>query len=255
MKTSQGVKTMSTTIVPAGYEKHVSAAVAHYWKTLGTQGQKQSGGGKDRGARSAVTGGKQMDKFCDLVKWVLTHNGMANSSIYLRSSLELPGYFRPTKKWDMLVVRDHHLIAAIEFKSHAGPSFSNNFNNRIEEALGSAKDLWTAYREDAFGKKVSRPWLGWVMFLEDCDCSTRSISVKEPHFKVFPEFKNTSYAKRYELLLRKLIQERLYDKGALLLSNRTDGPGGTFREPASDLGMKQLLASLGGHVRAYLECR
>ena len=43
--------------------------------------------------------------------------------------LTLPGYFRPTKLWDLLVTYKGQLIAAIELKSHVGPSFGNNFNN------------------------------------------------------------------------------------------------------------------------------
>jgi hypothetical protein len=46
----------------------------------------------------------------------------------------LPGYFRPTKLWDVLVIHDKRLLAAIELKSQVGPSFGNNFNNRTEEA-------------------------------------------------------------------------------------------------------------------------
>jgi hypothetical protein len=45
----------------------------------------------------------------------------------------------------------------MEFKSQIGPSFGNNFNNRTEEALGSATDIWAAYREGAF-KPSSRPF-------------------------------------------------------------------------------------------------
>jgi hypothetical protein len=29
-------------------------------------------------------------------------------------------------------------LASIEFKTHAGPSFGNNFSNRVEEALENA---------------------------------------------------------------------------------------------------------------------
>lgn len=47
-------------------------------------------------------------------------------------------YFRPNKKWDLLVVDNNELVIAIEFKSQVGPSFGNNFNNRTEEAMGSA---------------------------------------------------------------------------------------------------------------------
>jgi Restriction endonuclease XhoI len=142
-------------------------AVAHYWRTLNQQSEKQKSGDADRGGRAAVTGGKQMDGFCELVQKILVYNELPEASIYTRDRLELPGYFRPTKRWDMLVVHDGHLIAAIEFKSQLGPSFGNNFNNRTEEALGSAVDLWTAYREGAFGKEQPRPWLGWVMLLEE----------------------------------------------------------------------------------------
>jgi len=79
---------------------------------------------------------------------------MPRPSIFTKESAvssptNLPGYFRPTKSWDLVVVSDEQLFASIEFNSHVGPSFGNNFNNRVEEALGSASDLWMAYREGA----------------------------------------------------------------------------------------------------------
>jgi hypothetical protein len=231
------------------FENKLSKAVAHYWGTLLKQSEK--GGESDRGNRSAVTGGKQMDGFCQLVQWVLIKNGLPEPSIYTRTNLELPGYFRPTKKWDMLIVQDANLIAAIEFKSQRGPSFGNNLNNRSEEALGSAVDLWTAYREGAFGKQKPRPWLGWVMLLEECPGSKSPVKVAQPHFEVFSEFRDSSYAKRYELLLRKLLLERIYDGAALVLATADDGPKGKFTEPVEDLTMKRVLAGLAGHVASY----
>jgi len=59
-----------------------------------------------------------------------------------------------------VVIHEGHLIAAMKFKSQTGPSFGNNFNNRTEEAIGSATDLWASYREEAF-KPSPRPWLGY----------------------------------------------------------------------------------------------
>jgi hypothetical protein len=233
-------------------ENLLKKAVAHYWQTLNQQSAKQTSGNADRGGRAAVTGGKQMDGFCELVNAILVKNDLPEASIFTRSDLELPGYFRPTKRWDMLVVHQGHLIAAIEFKSQKGPSFGNNFNNRTEEALGSAVDLWTAYREGAFGKDKPRPWLGWVMLLEECPASTTPVAVKEPHFEVFEEFRNSSYAERYELLLRRLILEKQYDSAALLLATEEGGPRGVYREPATDLTMKMLLAGLAGHVLTYV---
>lgn len=193
-----------------------------------------------------------MDGFRDLVNWLLVENGLAEASIWVREKRELPGFFRPTKDWDMLVVHEGHLVAALEFKSQRGPSFGNNFNNRTEEALGNAADLWTAYREGAFGTERPRPWLGWVMLLEDCPKSTRPVSVAEPHFPVFPDFRGASYAKRYELLLRKLVLEKLYDRAAFLMATEAQGRRGEYTEPAADLSMRNFLVGLAGHVATYV---
>jgi hypothetical protein len=238
-------------LVPEDYEAHVKDAVAHYWQTLARQSKRQRKGDADRGARAAVTGGKQMNGFCDLVGWLLAENDMPEASIFTDSELALPGFYRPTKKWDMLVVHEGHLVAAIEFKSQRGPSFGNNFNNRAEEAIGTASDLWEAYEQGAFGVERARPWLGWVMLLEDCDGSTRPVEVEEPHFPVFPEFKESSYAKRYELLLRKLVLQKLFDGSSLLTATAKSGPRGEYDEPAADLAMKKFLAGLAGHARTY----
>jgi hypothetical protein len=128
--------------------------------------------------------------------------------VYCSKAIELPGFFRPEKKWDLIVVHQDVLVAAVEFKSHIGPSFGNNFNNRSEEAIGSAQDIWTAFREGAF-RTSDRPWLGFVMLLEDCEGSTRPVQVKQPHFDVFPEFQEASYSDRYKLLMTKLVLQEL----------------------------------------------
>lgn len=233
-------------LVPEAYQEKTKAAVRAYWSTLSRQGTGSKG---DQGRRSNVTGGKQMDGFCELVRWLLHHNGVPDSSIYWRNKLELPGFYRATKRWDLLVVHRSALLAAIEFKSQAS-SFGNNVNNRIEEAIGTSTDVWVAFREGAFGKKAPAPWLGWVMLLEDGEGATSPVQNKEPHYRVFPEFEGASYAQRYELLFRRLVAERQLNGAALLMSS--DKREGVYREPARDLSMKRFLASLGGHVQAYL---
>jgi hypothetical protein len=151
----------------------------------------------------------------------------------------------------MLIVADGKLLAAAELKSQVGPSFGNNFNNRAEEAIGSAVDIWTAYREGAFGASP-RPWIGYLFLLEDCPKSRAPVSVATPHFDVLPDFSNASYLRRYELLCRKLVLERHYDAAAYLASQ--GGRSGTYSEPAPDLSVANMVASLTGrlveHVRA-----
>jgi hypothetical protein len=239
-------------IILKNVEARVRKAVRHYWRTLDSQASRQGAdtGRPDAGNRTAVTGGKQMDGFCDLLMGVLADNGITGAVIHRHSQLEVPGYFRPTKKWDMLIFHGPILLAVIEFKSQRGPSFGNNLNNRAEEAVGTANDTLTAYRERAFGDQAPKPWLGWLMLLEDCDASQRPVGVAEPHFKVFHEFKDSSYAKRYEILLRKLRLENLFNETALILSKESDAANGTYSEPAQDLSMPRFLASFAAHVAA-----
>jgi hypothetical protein len=179
-------------------ELRIREAVKYFWATRDRQAREQGAGSgtKDSGARAAVTGGAQMDGFVRFVRDMLYDNGLPLGSIHHESRIEIPGWFRSEKKWDLLVILDGMVIAAIEFKSQIGPSFGNNFNNRAEEAIGSATDLWAAYREGAF-KPSARPWLGYLMMLEDCSASTKPVRSWEPFFRVFPEFKGASYGKRY----------------------------------------------------------
>lgn len=231
--------------------KHTRESVRFYWQTRAEQLQKQrDAGGSDQGLRSAVTGGAQMDGFIELLTKLAIGAGIDRSHIYNRESLELPGYFRPSKRWDFLIVADNQLVAALETKSQFGPSFSNNFNNRTEEAMGSALDLWTAFREKAFGSAV-RPWIGYMFLLEESKRSTSPVGVKEPHVKVFPEFRDSSYAQRYELFCRRLVLERHYDAAAFLMSNAEKGALGDFSEPASDLAFQSFANSLVAHVAAF----
>lgn len=148
----------------ADYETLAKKAVRRFWKSRASARIKQQTNGKsDQGERAGVTAGKNMDGFLDMVAVIVKANGLAHADIHLqRRLLTLPGYFRPTKLWDMLVINEGRLVAALEFKSHVGPSFGNNFNNRAEEALGTATDLWTAYREGAFGA-IAKPFVGWLM--------------------------------------------------------------------------------------------
>jgi hypothetical protein len=230
-------------------------AIQHFWTVREEQAGKQGGyeaGAKDRGQRSAVTGGKQMDRFIQLVSDLLVEAGLKSAMIYFRvrtqlseatfSRTKLPGWYRAEKDWDLLVVVNNCLIAAIEFKSQVG-SFGNNFNNRTEEAIGNAIDLWAAYREGALHPS-QRPWLGYLMLLEDAPASRRPVKVFEPHFKVFPEFRGASYAKRYEILLTKLVRERLYDASCLLMSGRMEGLKGKYTQPNAELSFEKFVSSL-----------
>ena len=118
------------------YERKAHAAVQAFWGYRAQARQKQvESGSTDQGERAGVTGGKNMDGFVSLVMDIVRANGLDHADIHqARRVLTLPGYFRPTKLWDLLVINEGRLIAALEFKSQVGPSFGNNFNNRRPSA-------------------------------------------------------------------------------------------------------------------------
>lgn len=232
--------------------KRSSMAVTHYWKTRQGQRDKQQQTGKaDQGLRSAVTGRAQMDGFIDLFTELITDSGISSRYVFRKKAVELPGFFRPTKEWDLLVIREDTLLAAIEAKSQVGPSFGNNFNNRTEEAMGSALDLWTAFRERAY-LSSPQPFLGYFFMLEDCEASNRPVKVQEPHFKVFPEFVGASYMRRYEIFCRKLVLERHYTAAAFFSSTSEGGILGRFSTPADDLSLDRFARVLVAHLKAYV---
>lgn len=259
--------------VQATMEKRLREAIQHFWTVRQRQATSQGGGeeqARDRGERSAVTAGKHMDGFIRLIRDVLVEAGLTSASIFCKPREEtkppgkrkkaepcapgstrtiLPGWFRAEKDWDFVVVTNGMLVAAIEFKSHVG-SFGNNCNNRVEEALGNATDLLAAYREGAF-KPSMRPWMGYMMLLEDAPKSVRPVRVCEPHFPVFDEFRGASYANRYNILLMKLLRERLYDGTCFLMTAREEGiASGAYDEPNQELGFRNFVTSLLAHATA-----
>ena len=235
----------------ADYERKAHEAVMAFWGNREKAKQKQIESGKaDQGERAGVTGGKNMDGFIALVIDIVKANGLAHAMIHQeRAVLTLPGYFRPTKLWDLLIMDKGELIAAIELKSQVGPSFGNNFNNRTEEAIGTAHDLWTAYREDAFGKQP-KPFVGWMMLVEDAPESRRPVRDASPHFKVFKEFQGASYQQRYDLLCQRLAKEQLYTTAALMTSPRTAANTGDYASLSDMTSFKTFITTLAGHAAA-----
>lgn len=232
----------------SNYKQKTVEAVQAFWGNRAEAFQKQAEAGKiDAGERSKVTAGKNMDGFVTLIADLVEANGLSKTDIHLsRKVITLPGYFRPTKLWDLLVVRENRLIAAIELKSQVG-SFGNNFNNRTKEAIGTAHDFWTAFRDNAFGG-ISKPFVGWLMLVEDAPESNASVRDAEPHFQIFPEFKGASYLERYNILCQKLMKEQLYTAACIITSPRTASATGEYRELSQLTSMEFFVSSFAGHI-------
>lgn len=233
------------------YDVKVREAVKAFWGNRDAARQKQiESGNVDQGERAGVTAGKNMDGFIALILDIIRANGLIQAEIHQsRAVLALPGFFRPTKLWDLIVMYKGELVAAIELKSQVGPSFGNNFNNRTEEAIGTAHDFWTAYREGAFGEQP-RPFAGWLILVEDAPGSRSEVQCTSPHFPVFREFENTSYLKRYDILCQKLVREQLYTTASVIASPREAVDNGSYSQISDMTNIRSFVSSLAGHIAA-----
>lgn len=253
-------------LLPEDFDVHVAQAVRRFW---GSRSQARTGGAQG-GSRDAVLGGKNMDGFVELVGLVVAHAGYPIDAVHTRKSrVVLPGFFRATKNWDVLVIHERRLLGVFEFKSQVG-SFGNNFNNRSEEVIGSAADLWVAHHHGAYSDSPHRsrmriseetpsllnpsilsdprpPFLAWLMLLEDCNGSQAAVRCEEPHFPVFDEFRSASYAKRYQILCERLVERQLYSAAAMELSP-VDSDSHFALSPATSI--RNLFAEFSGRLLA-----
>lgn len=261
-------------------------AVNHWWraKAKGAQSaQRSQGSGRDANLK-----GDTMDGFRVAIQQMLTKAGVAENDIYFGPSLSqlpsnLPGYFRTTKNWDLVVCKNARhkvatsigslssaatprLVVAVEFKSQT-TSIGNNQNNRMEEALGSAHDFWAAYERKLFVRLQPRPWLGFLfMGLYEKDELNEPVTIRQPLFPVDPVFapaddpewvgksmfKGPSYAERYRIYLERLIGTKLYDGACFVVTNASDrSKTPNYRTVFEEFSDERFKDALLRHVKAY----
>lgn len=256
-------------LLPESFDALVSQAIDAFWSSRDAHAVTRSQGG----SRDKVVAGRNMNGFIDLVSAVVEHCGYPDCCVHQRrASVVLPGFFRATKDWDAVIIHRRRLLAVFEFKSQVG-SFGNNLNNRSEEAIGSAADFWVAHHFGAYGARRDQttdgvreeapallnpsyqadprpPFLAWLMLLEDCAESQRPVGCREPHFPVFSEFRDASYARRYQILCERLVERRLYSAAALELTP-TNQPVSRSLSPATSI--RNLFAEFAGRLLAARE--
>lgn len=223
------------------------AAIHAFWTGRDLQTQRQIDSGRvDAGTRGSVTGGQHMTPLQDVIAEQFAPLEEIGAVIRRTGAISIPGYYRRTKDWDIVVRHGNTLVAAIECKSQVG-SFGNNFNNRTEEAIGNAVDLWRAYEEGYLGPV--RPWMAFVMVIEHSQGSTNP--VRDRGTPIYPPdraFNNSSYIDRYSILFDRLVRERLYDAACLITTERGQG---IYAEPMQTVSTQNLTAAIAGRV-AYI---
>jgi hypothetical protein len=235
-----------------GYENRVADAIKSFWTVR---------------EREGVRSGKTLDAFVSLFTWIVHNNGLPDAIVLTGRSAQVPGFFRPTKSWDLLIMNHNTLIAAIELKSIAD-SFGKNANNRNEEALGSGVDIKEAFAEDAF-EGLTRLFTGYLILVEDCRETQSSVQIQMKQFRAmedfmlkpemrqklyvrntkgeFPQIEGVSYMKRFDILCRRLMQKNLYTAASVIKTPRSAKTDGSFSSVTIETSIKAFLASLASH--------
>lgn len=220
----------------ADYKTKTRTAVKRLWN-----------GGK-AGARKKFPGA--MAGFTDLVVDIVCANGLTRAHVLQHDrQVSLPGHFSATQLWDIVVVNEGRLIAAVKFDYLPGASLSACASCDCDKVLGRAMELQAAYRRGVFGE-TRKPFVGYLMLLEDAPASRRPATDASPNFPLSPEFRRASYAERYNILCRKLMADNLYTVAAVILLPSSASKSGTYSELSEPTGLKAFVTTLAGHIAA-----
>jgi hypothetical protein len=200
-----------------------------------------------------VRADRHLEALSKLIREIFVAEGFDPSDVRVKGdgrTKTLPGYYRPTKNWDLLVVEKDMLAASIEFKSQMG-SVGKNINNRAEESLGSVTDAWEAHRAGRFG--LIRPWFGYFLILGEEEGIYTPVGVNKTVFPVDQAFDRTSYVDRYVLLCKRYVERRAYDAACLIVS--TGDPSDPIREPDLEVGFDSFAAAIRERAKARAALR
>lgn len=236
--------------MPAGlpdYQDLVRAAVGAYWNVRQSQADRSRAQGVlNTGTRAEVTGGRHLDDLHALLVRVFVDAGIPAHLMDVKKR-PIPGYFRRDKSWDVVVMVADRVVGIIELKSMVGEQPGQNYNNRTDEALGQAMDVWTAVERNIIDTPL-RPWLGYFMLLEDNDASNEPVKPRRPVWPADPLFDVSSYAMRYELFFDRMVKERLLDAACLVLARKSDGE---VRCPSDTLSFQSFAAAIHGRCLQF----
>lgn len=157
----------------------------------------------------------------------------------------LPGYYRVRKQWDLAIVWEGVLVAAIEFKSQVG-SVGKNINNRFEEALGTATDTHAAHIKNGIYGEIP-PWLGYVFVLQETTETEQRNRSTKTLFPTDPAFDGMSYNERYQEMAKRFVRERIYQAGWFVTTKVTD-EGVVYNEPLAMAGAAEFAVQIRERV-------
>lgn len=225
-----------------GSDEEVQAVVNAFWGKRDELVRKHLESGVQGGAARS---GSHMAAIQTYVRLMFVHAGLPESCV-LTGSPSLPGYFRRSKSWDVVVVYKGVLVAAVELKSQVG-SVGNNANNRIEEAIGNAVDIGAIQKNNRTFGNVP-PWLGFILVLEETPQTQSALRTKKTVFPQNDAFADVSYAGQYQVALSRFVGEKLYDAGWFLTTKREGDDQFSYAEPLATATAKTLAGLIKSRV-------
>ncbi len=225
-------------------------AIAAYWGAKELQREKSKiRDAVGAGTAASIRGGKHFDAIPTLLAKFFIEAGYPPESIRVTKGqgIALPGYYRPQKQWDLVVIHEDVLVAAFEMKALGGPSYGNNYNNRVEEALGSAVDLRRAVLADLYPKE--KPWLGYFFIMQDGEGSRTPVAPLKAALPMDEIWRGASYQDRFGIFCERLIAEQLYD-AACFITSSAEEPKPV--EPVDSLDWRHFSAAINARL-TYLK--
>ncbi|GAA1380005.1 Shedu anti-phage system protein SduA domain-containing protein [Catellatospora chokoriensis] len=193
----------------------------------------------------------EVHRVIDAVISGLVAHGVAREDILTGQRFTLERSYRSMPRtFDIAIVDEGVLVAAIDFSSSIGPYFGNNFNNRVDDFLGLAADNNRALSDDV--TLPFRPCLGIVFMLEHCERS--SVPVRLPASStVPPSRRNMSYQELYEQTFQRLLDDNMYDAICYLTTSRP--PDFAVQEPSDRMTFSSFLRRVADRVAAIRSIR
>lgn len=188
--------------------RRITEAVDFWIKTkLEQQSVAEAAGTAQGGTRAAVTGGKHLAGVNQLLLDELESLDLPRLDSWVDRGAVVPGYYRASKSWDLLVTVEGKPVLAMEYKSMTG-SEGKNLNNRADEVIGAAQDLRRAQEHGLLPPGMKR---GYVFLMEVTPDVARPVGVTTRVGTPDPEFVGATYLDRMAIMCERLRDDGLYD--------------------------------------------
>ncbi|MFD9068476.1 protein kinase domain-containing protein [Streptomyces lasiicapitis] len=170
---------------------------------------------------------------------------------WIRSGREavLPGSYELGRTtWDIVIFSDDVALAAVTLKQASGPSYGNNFYNRIQELTGNA---FAVRQHDVQTIEQFRPYLGIFFIIEESKQVNAPLRI--PTESGAKPRSGPSYKERYGNTFAQFCTDGLYDGIAYVAVSKGSDP--SFEEPRPDMSVKEFIDSLATRVLSYAAAR